>query len=205
LIIIQSSYDQKYKQKNEMTLNPRAEMERSIAIGIIGKGTIQKQFLDVLFDIHPDFCANDAINDYNRLKADMIARYTAGAGSTEIAKELYRRYDIRVTTHTLVAWLREHGVQIRPPTRQRKRLPRTTWEKKLWGQIVKLKSEIKAMKNQKQIELSAKNELIALLRSQIEDLSNENFNLRQEVGRLTRVVETLKSTKTDDKNEKKSK
>jgi len=130
-----------------MTLNPRIEMERSIAIGVIGNSTIAKQFLDYYVDIHPDFRSNDAIREYNQLKADIIDRYTSGAGSTEIVKELYRRYDIKVTTHTFIVWLRSLGVTIRPPTRERERVIRTKWERERVREIQRLKEELESLEN----------------------------------------------------------
>jgi len=129
-----------------MTINPRLEMEKSIVLATIGKGTIQKQFLDYYVDIHPVFHANDVISDYNRLKADVIEDYKAGIGSTEIVKDLYRRCDIKVTTHTLLTWLRALDVPIRPPTRERQRVIRTEWERERMKEIKRLKEEIASLK-----------------------------------------------------------
>ena len=181
-----------------MPSETRTKMEKSIALGVIGKGTIQKQYLSHYADMHPEFRSGDVISGWKLFKDDIIARYVAGEGSTQIVKELYRRYGIKITTNTLITWLRSYGVPIRKPTTDRKRLPRTPWEKKLWNRIEKIRSQVKSIERQKQIELQGKNELISLLRSQIDDLAKENFNLRQEVGRLTRVVETLKTVKTGD-------
>ena len=178
-----------------MTSNPRLEMEKSIALGVIGKGTIQKQYLDHYADLHPEFRSDDVISGWKLFKDDIMSRYVAGEGSTEIVKELYQRYDIKITTKTLISWLRDHDVMIHPPTAERKRLPHSQWEKKLWNRIEKLKTEVRTMKRQENIEMKAKNELITLLRSQIADLAKENSNLRAEVGRLSRVVETLKQPK----------
>ena len=178
-----------------MPSETRQKMEKSIALGVIKEGTIAKQYLDYYADLHPGFHANDAINEYNRFKDDIIARYVAGEGSTEIVKELYKRYDIKITAKTLISWLRELAVPIRPPTAERERLPHSQWEKKLWNRIEKLKTEVRAMKKQKQIELQAKDELITLLRSQIAELAKENSDLRAEVGRLSQVVGNLKTVK----------
>ena len=170
-----------------MPSETRPKMERSIALGVIGKGTLQKQYLDYYVDLHPEFHANDAINEYNRFKSDIITQYKAGMGSTEIVKELYRRYDIKVTAKTLLAFLRSLDVMIRPPTQQRERVIRSKWERRRIEEIKRLREELRRLENTH----NATSDELELCKSTLRLCTSEKDRLERKLARRDEEIKEL--------------
>jgi hypothetical protein len=180
--------------KSENETNFRWDIEKRIALSEIGNRTIQKQFIANYHDTNPYAIAKKAIEAYNEFCADISKAYIT-YGSVKLSRYLCEAHEIVVSEKTILNWLKDHGVTIQQPTRGRERLPRTTWEKNLYDKIENLESKLKEGEKQKEIEIQSKDETIDVLRKQRNELVDENGKLRVEVGRLMRVVGTLKYQK----------
>jgi len=124
----------------------RGEIERKIVLSKIGRGTIEKQFVDYFFRKHPTATADEVFEAYDRFVDDVTGAYVrAGYGSTLLTRYLHV-YGVSVSEKTILDWLREHDVTIRPPTRERERIIRTKWERNLVEEIKTLKEDKESLK-----------------------------------------------------------
>ena len=123
------------------------EIQRKIAISMIGSGTIEKQFIRDYLDKNPSATVY-AINEaYKHLMDDVIGAYLrAGYGSKKLVGYLFDVYDITVTEKTVLSWLRKHGVTIQPPTWERERVLHSRWERERVGEIERLRDDVEALK-----------------------------------------------------------
>lgn len=175
----------------------RAKMRAQMAVDRAQhRTTIDKQFFTIFFDKNP-YATDDAADEaYTHFCADVTGAYQrADYSSVKLAEYLLDAYNIDVSPKTILNWLKDHGVTIQQPTRERERLPRTTWEKNLYDKIENLESKLKEAEKQKEIAIHARDETIDVLRKQRKELVDENCKMRVEVGRLMRVVGTLKYQK----------
>ena len=170
-----------------MTPNPRLEIEKRIVLGVIGKGTVQKQYLAYYADMHPGFRSDDVISEYNRFKDGIMSRYVAGMGSTEIVKELYKQYDIKTTAKTLIALLRSSGVTIRPPTQERERMVRSKWERRRIEEIKRLKEELARLEN----TYNATSDELELCKSTLRLCVGEKDRLESKLARRDEEIKEL--------------
>ncbi len=70
----------------------------------------------------------------------------AGYGSKKLVGYLHEVYSITVTEKTILTWLRNHGVTIQPPTRERERVLHSRWERERVGEIERLRDDVESLK-----------------------------------------------------------
>ena len=173
----------------------RREIERGIFLAAAGRGTIQKQFFDRFTEEHQSAIANEVIEAYNGFAAEMTRIYTVlEYGSKKLADILREEHRINVTERTVLFWLSGRGVTIRLPTRARLRLPRTTWEMERVREIEVLGERLEKCEKTRSDELARCEDTVHILRTHLKDLRDENDGLVLKVGKLTRAVETLKTS-----------
>ena len=111
--------------------NVRTAIRRKVVLDTvldtIGRGTIQKQFFDYHAGEYPSDTADDAIEAYVAVVYEMTRLYNRGYGCVKLV-EILKEYCVDVTEKTVLHWLRERGVPIRAPLRDRPRQPHGAWE-----------------------------------------------------------------------------
>lgn len=107
----------------------KREIRKKIMLSAIGSGTIEKQFFDYYDAKNPCATVDDVVEAYHRFVGELGRLYNVGYGSTMLVRILSEEYYVNITIKTLLSWLREHGVAIRLPTRERVRVPSTQWER----------------------------------------------------------------------------
>ena len=123
------------------------EIQRKIAISMIGSGTIEKQFIRDYLDKNPSATADEIDEAYKHLVDDVTRAYLrAGYGSKKLVGYLLEVYGIPVTGKTVISWLRNHGATIQPPTRERERILHSRWERERVGEIERLRDDVESLK-----------------------------------------------------------
>jgi hypothetical protein len=122
------------------------EIQRKIAISMIGSGTIEKQFIRNYLDKNPSATADEISEAHKHLVDDVTRTYLrAGYGSKKLVGYLLEVYSITVTEKTVLSWLRNHGVAIKPPTRERERILHSRWERERVGEIERLRDDVESL------------------------------------------------------------
>ena len=123
------------------------EIQRKIAISMIGSGTIEKQFIHNYLDKNPSVMADKIDEAYKHLVDDVTRAYLrAGYGSKKLVGYLQDVYSITVTEKTIITWLRKHDITIQPPTRERERVLHSKWERERVRAIERLRDDVEALK-----------------------------------------------------------
>ena len=123
------------------------EIQRKIAISMIGSGTIEKQFTCDYLNKNPSATADEIDEAYKHLVHDVIGAYLrAGYGSKKLVGYLQDVYHITVTEKTILTWLRKHDITIQPPTRERERVLHSKWERERVREIERLRDDVEALK-----------------------------------------------------------
>lgn len=123
------------------------EIQRKIAISMIGGGTIEKQFIRDHLDKIPSATADEIDEAYKHLVDDVTRAYLrAGYGSKKLVGYLQDVYSITVTEKTIITWLRKHDITIQPPTRERERVLHSKWERERVREIERLRDDVEALK-----------------------------------------------------------
>ena len=122
------------------------EIQQKIAISMIGSGTIEKQFIRNYFDKNPSATADEIDETYKHLVDDVTRAYLqAGYGSKKLVGYLLEVYGMTVTEKTILAWLRNHGATIQPPTRERERVLHSRWERERVREIESLREDVESL------------------------------------------------------------
>lgn len=127
--------------------NFRWNVEKRIALSAIGNRTIQKQFIANYHDKSPSAIAKEVIEAYNEFCSDISRAYST-YGSVKLARYLCEAHSIVVSEKTLIAWLRSIGVEIQKPTRARRRVIRTKWERDAVKKIENLEESLEFFETQ---------------------------------------------------------
>lgn len=122
------------------------EIQRKIAISMIGSGTIEKQFIHNYLDKNPSATVDKIDEAYKHLVDDVTGTYLgAGYGSKKLMGYLHEAYGITVTEKTILTWLGKHGATIQPPTWERERIPHSRWEREHVREIESLREDVKSL------------------------------------------------------------
>jgi len=164
------------------------EIQRKIAISMIGSGTIEKQFIRNHLDKNPSATADEINEAYKHLVDDVTRAYLrAGYGSKKLVRYLYGVYGITVTEKTVLTWLGKHGVTIQPPTWERERILRSRWERERVREIEGLIEDVESLEKRYG---SCVDEMVTC-KSELRICKKENVSLMRKLDGCRQEVEEL--------------
>jgi hypothetical protein len=127
----------------------RWEVEKKIVLLKIENRTIQKQFIANYHDENPQALANEICGAYDHFSVVLTRAYVkAEYGAGKLVNILKDEYNINASEKTIIEWLRSMGVEIQTPTRERKRVIRTKWERDAVKKITDLSQKLESTERQ---------------------------------------------------------
>ena len=164
------------------------EIQKKIAISMIGSGTVEKQFIRNHLDKNPSATADEINEAYKHLVDDVTRAYLqAGYGSKKLVRYLYGVYGITVTEKTVLSWLRKHGVAIQPPMWERERILRSRWERERVREIEGLREDVESLEKRydsRVVELAACESDLRMCKKENMSLTSRLEGCRQEIKEL---------------------